>query len=87
MILQSETQLLNNTQIFTDDLNLQETNNANALKRTYTEENEFLSDPSNENTSPISNLKRKYKQNQSSSSSITVHRPSKRFGGKRARVL
>ena len=32
MILQSETQLLNNTQIFTDDLNLQETNDANALK-------------------------------------------------------
>ena len=49
MILQSETQLLNDTQIFTDDLNLQETNDANALKRTYTEENEFLSDPSNEN--------------------------------------
>ena len=87
MILQSETQLLNNTQIFTDDLNLQETNDANALKETYTEENEFLSDPSNENTSPISNLKRKHRQNQSSCSSITVHRPSKRFGAKRTRVL
>lgn len=44
MILQNETQLSNNTQVFTDDFNLQETNDVSALERTCTEESELSSD-------------------------------------------
>ena len=87
MILQNNTHLLDNTQIFTDILNLRKTNDVNASKGTYTGESEFPSDQSNENASHKSNLKRKRKQNQSLSSSITAHRPSELFGAKRTRVL
>lgn len=44
MILQNETQLSNNTQVFTDDFNLQEANDVSALERTCTEESELSSD-------------------------------------------
>jgi len=83
MVLQNETQSLINTQAFTDDLNLQETNEIYPFKNPlYSKQNELQPDQSKENTIPYSNLKRKRKQNQPSSSSITFHKQSTRLGAK-----
>ncbi|CAF1348898.1 unnamed protein product [Rotaria sordida] len=89
MILQNESQSSIDNQTFTDDLKLSETNEIYHFKNPpYSKQNELEPDPSKENITHISNLKRKHKhkQNQPSPSSINFHKQSIRRGAKRSRV-
>ncbi|CAF3847856.1 unnamed protein product, partial [Rotaria sp. Silwood1] len=86
MILQNESQSSIDNQTLTDDLKLSETNEIYHVKNPpYSKQNELEPDPSKEKTT-ISNLKRKRKHNQPSSSSINFHKQSMRLGEKRSRV-